>query len=143
MAPISEKSRSKIAIILFCLAVASSATTPTQAQCSSAGPNDPSAATSVSFAGSNFSFSNPTYCFISDNNRATASSLLSLVSGTTDYLQATGFGFSIPTGATICGIQATVDRSASGLILTAAVSDHAVSLIKGGTLAGTPKAGGN
>lgn len=142
MALLSEKSRSKIAIILFSLAAASSTTT-TQAQCSTAGPNNPSAAASVSFAGSNFSFSNPNYCFLSDNNRATASALLSLVSGTTDYLQATGFGFSIPAGATICGIQVDVQRSASGLILTAAVSDHAVSIIKGGALAGTPKAGGN
>lgn len=53
------------------------------------------------------------------------------------YLKATGFGFSIPTGATIKGIAATVKRAASAFF----VSDDHVKLVKAGTVQATDRAG--
>lgn len=50
-----------------------------------------------------------------------------------DYLYSTGFGFSIPNGSTINGIQVTVERSAA---TAGRLRTDVVRLIKNGTLAG-------
>jgi hypothetical protein len=49
----------------------------------------------------------------------------------TNYLQATNFGFSIPTGATIDGIVAEVYRYATS---SGNVKDNAVKIVKGGAI---------
>jgi hypothetical protein len=126
-------------MILFRSVVVISATN-VQAQCTATSAHNPGTATSSSFAGSDFSFSNPLNCLLSDGNYATAGSLASLLSGTTDYLQATDFGFSIPAAATICGIQVNVERSAFGLLSTASVKDNSIYIVKGGSRTGTAKA---
>ncbi|MBK6482013.1 MAG: hypothetical protein IPG01_02505 [Chitinophagaceae bacterium] len=49
------------------------------------------------------------------------------------YLQATGFGFSIPTTASICGIELNVERSFSGSI---PVQDYFIHVVKNNTVTG-------
>ncbi|OQP60994.1 hypothetical protein A3860_04525 [Niastella vici] len=105
-----------------------------KAQCIASGPNSPGAA--VSDATGDYSFTNPSNCFSSDNSRATAQSLL--FSGETDTLKATDFGFSIPTAATICGIEVNIEKSSSIFILnTAYVTDNSVRIIKNGKITGS------
>lgn len=136
MNPIPENHGNKIALILFCYVLITIRFA--QAQCIAVGPNSPGTSASVSFAGSDFDFNNPANCLISDNNRATATPTIFLLSGQTEYLQATNFGFSIPTAATICGIEVNIERSATNLLLNfTSVTDNNVRIIKGGTRTGT------
>ncbi len=52
------------------------------------------------------------------------------------YLKATNFGFSIPSGATIDGIVVEVELKASSSFL---INDSSVKIVKGGTIGGTDK----
>ena len=116
-----------------------------QAQCTSSGPLGPGSAASVSFGGSDFNFNNAANIFSSDNSRATSTGLISLFNGETEYLQATNFGFSIPSAAIICGIVVEAEKSATGIgtvlgIGLSYVSDYSVRLIRNGTVVGNNKA---
>jgi hypothetical protein len=77
---------------------------------------------------------------VSDNSRASAASIISVLSGDTYYLRVTGFNFTIPSYASVCGITVEMESRATGLILTAAVRDNQVRLIKGGIITGDNKA---
>ncbi len=59
---------------------------------------------------------------------------------TTVYLKCTNFGFSIPGGSTIDGIEVTIERKASVNAGAFWVRDHTVSLYKGGTISGSNNA---
>jgi hypothetical protein len=132
MYPVPGIHGNKIAMRLLCAVLF--ITPSTQAQCIASGPNSPSSSSSVSFPGSDYSFSNPSNCLTSNDSRATAASILSLLSGQTAYLQATDFSFSIPTASTICGIEVHVEKSATNLLLNfTTVKDNSVLLIKNGT----------
>ncbi len=98
----------------------------------SAGPRTGSTFTGNSGAGT-ISWTIPASSLITnDTNYATASLDASQA---THYLLASGFGFTIPTGATIDGIQVTVRRFESGS--TDRVYDNHVYLMKTGTIGGT------
>ena len=84
--------------LALCLALASNADAVT------AGPNNPSTGANNSSIGSR-SWSSTNNVVSSNDSYATVS--LSR-NQTSNYLMATGFGFSIPTGATINGITVTV-----------------------------------
>jgi hypothetical protein len=58
-------------------------------------------------ANSNNGWNNPTYAYASDNNRASASS-------SSDVVDYSNFSFSIPTGATINGIEVSLEASTTG-----------------------------
>lgn len=60
--------------------------------------------------------------------------------GLSHYLEATNFGFSIPSGATINGISVSLERKASVTGSVRYVRDSVVKLIKGGTASGDNKA---
>lgn len=101
----------------------------------SEGPLPPSAAANESSAG-DVAWNNPSEALASDDVYATRT----LFSGqTTQYLELTGFGFSIPGGAPISGIVVEVERSDGGV---STVKDHTVQLLKGGAAAGDNKATG-
>jgi hypothetical protein len=95
-------------------------------------------ASSVSVVANDYSFNNPLNALASDNSRSTAASILSLLSGQTEYLQVTDFGFSIPTAATICGIEVHIEKNATNLLLNfTSVKDNSVQIIQNGTRTGT------
>lgn len=72
-----------------------------------------------------------------DGNRAEASVTLNLLgSRQTRFIQVTGFNFSIPSDATICGITVTVVRRATTSLLSIfnKVTDNEVRLVKNGAV---------
>lgn len=93
-----------------------------------------------SLAGSSYNWNNPGNMAASDNSRATATAIISVLSGTTNYLKATGFGFAIPSGSGICGIKAEIEKSGSNLGLLSFIQDYEIRLIKNGNIVGENKA---
>jgi hypothetical protein len=132
----------KYFILLFFTVLASLATQKITAQCSSSGARSGTVFSSDGTVFSDYPYSSPVNASASDNVRALGSATLSLLTGNTDYLKATGFGFSIPVTASICGIVVEVEKSASGINIFATVSDNSVRLIKNGTITGSNYATG-
>jgi hypothetical protein len=87
----------------------------------------------ISSGGGTVAWTSPTNVYASDNSRASVSLGKGVIS---QYLQATGFGFTIPTTATINGIQVDIERYANNTLIT----DNSVRIIKGGTSSGDDKA---
>jgi hypothetical protein len=92
------------------------------------GPNF--AGTGATGGGTGASWLNPTRVTANDNSYTTNSITGSSYS---EALNATSFGFSIPTNATINGIQVSIGRFAS---IASSLQDRSVYLIKGGTATG-------
>jgi hypothetical protein len=124
----------KLSTFLGCLVVS----VELSAQCISTGPLSGSAFNTDN-SGS-YSFSNPQNVGLSDNNRTSASAIITLLSGNTDALLVSDFQFSIPATASICGIKVEIEKNASISTLLATVSDHRVRLIKAGNAIGNNKA---
>jgi len=83
-------------------------------------------------------WSNTGDAMLADNNYATAGQLVALFSSVqTQYLTAQNFGFSIPSGAAICGIEVEVQRHAGGLIIGSSIKDNSVKIIKNGSVTGS------
>ncbi len=120
-------------ILTFCLCLLYAGTA--QAQCSSTAFTNATVFTTDNLTGI-YNFSSPGNAQASDNARTSATSLIAILSGNTYYLKATGFNFSIPSYAAICGVTVEVESRATGLLLAAAVRDNDVKLIKGGTITG-------
>jgi len=95
----------------------------------SSGPNYPGTVVNDIGIGTR-AWSNATNVGASDNTYATA---FHLAGGTTQYLKATNFGFSIPSGATIDGIEVTIEAAT----YAGSTRDSTVSLVKGGTISGS------
>jgi len=108
-----------------------------EARADIAGPNSPSAATADSSSGGSVTWTNPTNVYTNDNV------LYATASGgggaTTYYLNATGFGFSIPTGVTINGIVVEVDRKSSDSGPVKNIVDYRVRIVKGGNVGATTR----
>lgn len=109
------------------------------AQCSQTSTIAPSSASNDDGTGA-WGFTSPSAALFPDNSFATATATLALLGGHTDYLKVQGFGLSIPQAASICGIQMTMNKSASGINVLASVSDYRIRLMKEGTLVGSNKA---
>jgi len=95
----------------------------------SQGPNNGSTFEDVTGSG-NVAWSNPSNAQLSDNSYATSA----IKGNYSDYLKATGFGFSIPTGATINGIAVDVERKMSSSAGT--IWARYVKMVKAGTIQG-------
>ena len=87
-------------------------------------------------AGGAVGWTNSGYVVSSNNQRASSTIAANAQS---PNLDATGFGFTVPTGSTINGIRATVERSASA---EDTLDDHDVLLLKAGAPVGSDKAVG-
>lgn len=94
----------------------------------------------VALAGSQITFNNTGNLAASDGSMATSSALALITAGYTRYVKASNFGFNLPPTAVICGIEAAVEKRATGLLTT--VTDRAVQLVKNGTIAGNNLANG-
>lgn len=101
----------------------------------SQGPNLPSAYTSNTGNGGSYSWAGLSNATNSDDTYA-----FSTISpgGTSYQVLMTNFGFSIPSGATINGITASIERKKSGNAASN-LKDSFVRIIKGGTISGTDK----
>ena len=69
---------------------------------------------------------------VASSNNAYATASIA-ASGQSANLDSTGFGFTIPTGATITGIQVDIERKASA---TSSIEDYDVYVLKGGSATG-------
>lgn len=85
----------------------------------------------------NYTFSSTLSASASDDIYAVASATAVLLVGKSHYLKATNFNMNIPAGATICGVQAAIERSATGINVLSWVNDDQVRLVKNGTIVGT------
>lgn len=82
-------------------------------------------------------WTNPANALTNNNTDAT----VTLISGAiSHYLKTTGYGFAIPTDATIKGIQLTIERYSPGTGGDPRIRDSVVSLVKAGTITGNNKA---
>ncbi len=99
------------------------------------GPNFPSTAVNDAGVGT-IAWTNPGNVTASDNTRATASIGFGAV---TNYIKATGFGFSIATGSTIDGILVEWEVSVAANNF---IKDSAARIVQGGTIGSTDKSSG-
>lgn len=75
-------------------------------------------------------WSNPDNARASDDSYAT----VSLANSTSEYLKATNFGFIIPVGSTIDGIEVKIERKSGG---AGNIKDSAVRIVKDGSISST------
>lgn len=104
-------------------------------QCINSGNVDANTFTNDAYAGT-IAFINPGFAQLSDANRSSAGVTISNPSGTSNYLKATGFSFSIPPGSNICGVYAEIQKNAVGTDQYTYVTDEEVKLVKGGVIVG-------
>lgn len=113
------------------------------AQCGPSTAQNPSAINNDASTGS-LGWSNMFNSQISDGSFASAGQLLGvLTSVQTNRLKFTDFGFSIPSTATVCGIEVSVRKNAAGLIIGSSITDKDVYIVKNGSLAGSNHAAGS
>ncbi|MHC4463939.1 MAG: CxxxxCH/CxxCH domain c-type cytochrome, partial [Planctomycetota bacterium] len=112
---------------------------PGLADAASEGPNSGSNAMNEAPVGI-YAWSSTGNVFASDNSNAGAYNLPNLKQ--TNNLLVTGFGFAIPGGSTINGIEVAIERREAGKSSFVVIRDNLVSMIKGGTVTGDNKASG-
>lgn len=111
-------------------------------QCLPTGATAPSTVTNNAVAGS-LGWSNLLNGISSNNSYISCGSLLGiLASAQTNYIQSSGYGFAIPSTATVCGIEVRVERNATGLLIGSSITDKNVFLTKAGVQVGTNHASG-
>ncbi len=104
----------------------------------SSGPNSPTSGTNVTGFGT-IAWSNPGNILASDNSYSDASAAGS--GGNSNYLRGSGFGFSIPSSATIRGIKVEIENHASAATSFNFVQDARVRIVKAdGSIGSTEKA---
>lgn len=103
------------------------------------GPLNGNSFTTVAIPGSNQTWVNPGNVSASDNIYSTFGNLTAGIGSYTDYLVATNFGFSIPSGVTINGIVVEVERSDPNF----RTADYRVRIVKGGTISAAERASGS
>jgi hypothetical protein len=100
------------------------------------GPNYPSTGANVTGVGT-IAWSSPGNALTDNGSYATIG--LTNVNETSNYLQTTNYGFAIPSGAQINGIEVIINRFQNSTTGTS-ISDNVVQLIKGGSVVGTNNA---
>ena len=105
------------------------------AQCVSSGVRTPTVAANVGGIGT-IAWATPANVLTSNNIRTVAGALI--VGDKSNYLVTTGYGFTIPSTAVICGISVTYEKGGSGLFH--AVNDNSVRIVKAGVVSGSEHA---
>ena len=78
-----------------------------------------------------------------DNAYISCGTLLGILgSAQTNYLYTDSYGFTVPSTATVCGIQVDIERSAAGLLIGSSVRDKNVFIVKAGVMTGSNYASG-
>ena len=102
------------------------------------GPFSAGSVTVVAIPGSNQTWVNPGNAAPSDNLYSTFGNLTGGVGSYTDYLVATNFGFSLPSGITITGIAVEVERADPNI----RTADYQIRIVKGGVIGTTEGSSG-
>ena len=101
-----------------------------------AGPNNAGTGNNVAGVGT-IIWTNPGNIFTTNGINSLSTLAADQVS---NYLQATNYGFSIPNGVVITGIQVTVNRKSSSTSGGKSITDNIVRLLKNGTVIGVNNA---
>ena len=104
----------------------------------SVGPSSPSTLTTAVIPGSSVTWSIPGNAAFSDDSYTTTGDITGAIGNFTDYLVATNFGFSIPGGSSITGIEVIVERADPN----SRTSDYRVRIVKGGVIGATEMSAG-
>lgn len=104
----------------------------------SAGPNNGSIFVSDASIGS-YSWTSPEGVQFDDSDNYASVDAFAF-GGVTNYLKASDFGFSIPAGATITGIEVVVKKRSQSLLSGRETKDNSVKLVKSGVIGGNEKA---
>ena len=106
-------------------------------QCSVTGSRVGSSFSNNTSVGS-FSWSSVVNVALSDNVPASNGIALGvLVTKNTNYLVVQNFGFAVPSTASICGVEVTIERKATGLLIGSSIKDNSIRLIKNNIISGT------
>ncbi|MFN8454654.1 MAG: YDG domain-containing protein [Anaerolineae bacterium] len=127
--------RSRLVFVMMIIVVLT-AMLVTSASADSSGPRNAGTGSNVNGPGS-VNWTNPGNVTADDTNYATANLG---ASATSEYLQATNYGFNIPASATIDGIQVAIMRQSSSALGNNSVDDSDLYLLKGGAIVGTDHA---
>ncbi len=114
------------------------------AQCISSGPTDAALSSNNTDIGT-VAWTNMSATQVSDDNRASVSILVDTnTTITSNYLYIQGFGFSIPAGSTICGIEINIELRQVGAVFgSSSVRDNSILLLdNNGLIAGSNHASG-
>jgi hypothetical protein len=133
----SLTARSTAFIAVLAIVCALGMVLPSIAGAVTAGPNNPSIGANNNSIGTR-TWSNTSYAVSSNNQYVSATSLTT--STVSQYLVATGFGFSIPSNSIINGIQVSIERSDGGTSSTRYIRDNSVKIVKAGSVTGTEHA---
>lgn len=123
--------RALLLLLLLCSAFNYSS----RAQCFATSTLNGTAAVNDASIGS-VDFDNEGNSLASDDNTASASALIALFTGNTNYLKVTGFGFNIPSYASICGVVVEIEKRAGGLAIGAWIRDNDIRIVKANAVAG-------
>ncbi|MFA5021654.1 MAG: immunoglobulin-like domain-containing protein [Patescibacteria group bacterium] len=125
------------AIIMVCL-VGGFFVLAIPALAATSGPNNAAAGANVNGPGTK-AWTNAGNVIADDTSYAT----VELTPGSnSEYLQSTNYGFAIPSGATINGIQVSIMRKSSSNLIGNSINDEDLHLLKGGVIVGNDKATG-
>ena len=106
------------------------------AQCTASPTRSPGTAVNDNTIGA-VDFLNPTRVFTVNDSRAEADALAVLFSGTTHYLKATNFGFTIDPLASICGITVEIKKRDGGFLsIGTGIRDQEVRLVVNNVITG-------
>jgi hypothetical protein len=98
-----------------------------------AGPSSPATLTTAAIAGSSANWANAGNAALSDDVYTNHGDITGAIGSYTDYLVATNFGFAVPGGATITGIEVSIERADPN----GRTSDYSIRIIKGGVISTT------
>lgn len=121
--------------VIICAAGSGSLTSSTSCPSNTPVTTTATIAGTGAVSGTGITWTNPTRVNTEDNSYATSNGGFTNGTTSSQTLNATNFGFSIPTTATISGIQVTIGRFRNGGFL-GEVLDNSVRLIKSGTSVG-------
>lgn len=124
----------KVILILVFLAGSS---TFAFSQCGPLGPRNSGSVVNDASTGV-FSWNNTGNAILSDNVRSSAGSLIGILSSAnSNYLVFKSFGFALPAAAEVCGIEVSIERSGSGIIVGSSIRDKDVRIIRNNVISGT------
>jgi hypothetical protein len=126
-----------LAAVILTLMMLFASASPVMA--ASAGPRNAGTAATVDHADNTDWTGSPTLIAAIAADDANFASVDLHNGSTSDYLEATNYGFTIPTGATINGIQVTIMRYSSSNSGGSSIDDAHVRIIKGGSITGNDK----
>src|SRR5512137_757570 len=129
---ISSRSAVLVLVLALVLTLVVSATLPASA--ATAGPNSAGTGTNVDGPGT-IAWSNPGN--ITPPTGAPYATAVLTTTATSEYLQGTNYGFAIPAGQVIAGIQVSISRMSSANFGGNSINDVDLYLLKAGAIVGT------